>query len=110
MFGEPQVVDNNLAPNPVSVYLVQSGSPVTDVSFNFYFSKVLWMDDSNNVLFYNDVKMIDNMRYTLSKLSRNWDLVIRNVSESDEGIYRCVANTGPVNLKFYKLTVFGKIT
>jgi len=67
------------------------------------------MDKHDNVLYFNENRMIDDMRFAMSKLDRNWDLVIRKVDARDEGSYRCVANTVPIKLKYYQLTVFGKL-
>ena len=66
------------------------------------------MDKHDNVLYYNENRMIDDDRFTLSKLDRSWDLIIRRVTAKDEGSYRCVANTQPIKLKYYQLTIFGK--
>jgi len=66
------------------------------------------MDKHDNVLYFNENRMIDDMRFAMSKLDRNWDLVIRKVDARDEGSYRCVANTVPIKLN-YQLTVFGKL-
>lgn len=67
------------------------------------------MDELDNVLYYNDNKIIDSRRFTLKTgMGRNWDMMIHDVESSDEGLYRCVANTSPITIKYYKLTVFGR--
>lgn len=67
------------------------------------------MDKHDNVLYYNENRMIDDPRFMLTRLNRNWDLIIREIDIHDEGSYRCVANTAPIKLKFYQLTVYGKL-
>lgn len=66
------------------------------------------MDHYNNVLFYDDVRIIDDNRFSLFTKAKEWDLIIRDVKENDQGRYRCVANTSPIRLKYYELIVFGK--
>ena len=66
------------------------------------------MDEKDNVLYYNEARIIDDKRFTLLNMGRSWDLIIRSVNESDQGIYRCAANTIPIKLKYYKLDVFGR--
>lgn len=70
--------------------------------------QVVWMDKSDNVLYYNENPIIDDRRFTLSRYNRNWDLTIERVRASDAGTYRCVANIVPIKLKYYRLTVFGE--
>lgn len=65
------------------------------------------MDQYDNVLFYDDVRIIDDQRFTLAKREKKWDLVIHDVEQRDQGRYRCVANTSPIKLKYYELVIFG---
>lgn len=66
------------------------------------------MDEHDNVLYYNENKIIDNGRFMLTQRSKHWEMQIYEVRAEDEGLYRCVANTNPIKIKYYQLTVFGE--
>ena len=70
------------------------------------------MDKGDNVLFYNEERIIDDARFavTFDNSRTQWSMRIFGVSPKDNGRYRCVANTKPIKLKYYQLTVFGKLS
>ncbi|XP_067936456.1 neuronal growth regulator 1-like [Watersipora subatra] len=68
--------------------------------------RVIWMDKMSNVLYYNEQRMIDDTRFTVSVFDRNWNLNIINVDSSDEGEYQCIISTNPMQFHYYWLTIF----
>lgn len=68
------------------------------------------MDKYDNVLFFNDERIIDDPRFDLIQPNNMWNLRIQNVSPLDAGKYRCIINTEPIESKFYELIVYGKST
>lgn len=66
------------------------------------------MDKADNVLYYNEDRMIDDNRFNLTRTGNNWNLLINKISPLDAGQYRCVVNTDPVQVKFYGVAVLGK--
>ena len=70
--------------------------------------QVIWMDELDNVLFYNDLRIIDDPRFMMERAGSTWNLRIREVRSRDGGKYRCMANTDPMVIKFFDLTVFGE--
>ena len=65
------------------------------------------MDQHDNVLYYNENKIIDSNRFRLAQRDKDWTMEIYDVRVEDEGLYRCVANTNPIKIKYYQLVVFG---
>lgn len=65
------------------------------------------MDKYDNVLFWNDNRIIDDMRFEMLDQNSMWNLRIKEVSPLDAGKYRCVTNTEPVQYRFYELIVYG---
>ncbi|XP_067930991.1 lachesin-like [Watersipora subatra] len=69
-------------------------------------SAVAWMDKMDNVLFYNEQRIIDDERFEMLHSGNQWNLQIKNVSTLDGGQYRCLLNSSPVQLKFSDLIVY----
>lgn len=70
---------------------------------------MVWMDEFDNVLYYNENHVIDDIRFKLSHSGTKWDLIIQNVTRRDAGKYRCFSNAQPLQLHYYyDLVVLGK--
>jgi len=70
---------------------------------------MVWMDEFDNVLYYNENHVIDDIRFELSHSGTKWDLIIRNVTRRDAGKYRCFSNAQPLQLHYYyDLVVLGR--
>jgi len=67
------------------------------------------MDQYDNVLFFNENKMIDDPSFELMQSGSTWNLRINNIKARHAGRYRCVVNTVPIKMKYYELTVLGKL-
>lgn len=66
------------------------------------------MDKYDNVLFYNELRIIDDRRFELLRQGSTWNLRITGLVRRDAGKYRCVVNSDPVIFKYYELTVYGE--
>ncbi|XP_074650834.1 limbic system-associated membrane protein-like isoform X2 [Tubulanus polymorphus] len=74
--------------------------------------EVVWTDKSHQTLTYNDRRVVDDSRISIERpYKKEWNLVIRSVQHSDQGIYRCSVNTDPVKSKeiYLKIKVPPKI-
>ncbi|KAF6017053.1 hypothetical protein EB796_024639 [Bugula neritina] len=64
-------------------------------------TNMVWMDEFDNVLYYNENHVIDDIRFKLSHSGTKWDLIIQNVTRRDAGKYRCFSNAQPLQLHYY---------
>ncbi|KAK3757327.1 hypothetical protein RRG08_008988, partial [Elysia crispata] len=68
--------------------------------------EVIWLNNATTPLTLNDMRIIDDQRISIERPSMNeWNLHIRDIRPSDQGVYRCQANTFPVQTKEVNLTV-----
>ncbi|XP_074650351.1 opioid-binding protein/cell adhesion molecule homolog [Tubulanus polymorphus] len=71
--------------------------------------QVIWQRRKNNEdrsLTVNGRRITDDTRMSVDRpFKKEWNLSIRNVRMSDEGVYLCSVNTDPVTSKMIKLTV-----
>ncbi|XP_059141251.1 limbic system-associated membrane protein-like [Physella acuta] len=68
--------------------------------------QIVWTDQVSTVLTLEDRRIIDDERISLERpYTRDWNLHIRDVRYSDQGIYNCQINTNPVRLKTINLIV-----
>ncbi|XP_059175322.1 lachesin-like isoform X2 [Physella acuta] len=58
--------------------------------------KVVWVDQWDTVLTFNDQRVIDDMRLSVQhRNEREWNLQLDKVKHSDQGMYTCQVNTDP---------------
>ncbi|CAG5130421.1 unnamed protein product, partial [Candidula unifasciata] len=68
--------------------------------------QVVWTDQFSTLLTYEDRRIIDDERLSVERpYTRDWNLHIRDVRYSDQGIYNCQINTNPVKVKTVNLIV-----
>ncbi|BFY98117.1 hypothetical protein BsWGS_01157 [Bradybaena similaris] len=68
--------------------------------------QVVWTDQFSTLLTYEDRRIIDDERLSIERpFTRDWNLHIRDVRYSDQGIYNCQINTNPVKVKTVNLIV-----
>ena len=75
----------------------------------FYFFQVVWMDQYDNVLYYDTNRIIDNDNFELMRPGDGnmWNLRISQLAVKDEGRYRCIENSNPMQIQFFDLIVNG---
>lgn len=67
------------------------------------------MDKYDNVLYYNQDRIIDDSRFELMKQGEFiWNLRISNLAPRDSGKYRCLTNTETIQSILYDLIVYSK--
>ncbi|XP_055890403.1 opioid-binding protein/cell adhesion molecule homolog isoform X3 [Biomphalaria glabrata] len=68
--------------------------------------QVVWTDQVSTLLTFEDRRIIDDERLSVERpYTRDWNLHIRDVRYSDQGIYNCQINTSPVKIKTINLIV-----
>ncbi|KAK3763013.1 hypothetical protein RRG08_026925 [Elysia crispata] len=68
--------------------------------------KVIWTDEQATLLTHEDRRIIDDERISIERPYQfDWNLHIRDVRYSDQGIYRCQINTSPISIKIVNLFV-----
>ena len=85
-----------------------SGIASTLMVFLFFF-QVVWMDQYDNVLYYDTNRIIDNDNFELMRPGDGnmWNLRISQLAVKDEGRYRCIENSNPMQIQFFDLIVNG---
>ena len=75
----------------------------------FWFFQVVWMDQYDNVLYYDTNRIIDNDNFELMRPGDGnmWNLRISQLAVKDEGRYRCIENSNPMQIQFFDLIVNG---
>jgi hypothetical protein len=69
---------------------------------------VVWTDQFSTLLSYQERRIIDDERLSIERpFMKDWNLHIRNVRHSDQGVYNCQINTIPVKVKTINLRVEG---
>lgn len=69
------------------------------------------MDKYDNVLYYNEERIIDDERFILLQPDDSqWNLQIKDLSARDGGRYRCITNTDPILITYYDLIVQSKLS
>lgn len=68
------------------------------------------MDQYNNVLYYNNDRIIDNENFELIRPgdSNMWNLRITQLANKDEGRYRCIENSESIQIQYFDLIVNSK--
>ncbi|XP_050402216.1 opioid-binding protein/cell adhesion molecule homolog isoform X2 [Patella vulgata] len=68
--------------------------------------QVIWTDQWSTLLTFEDRRIIDDERISVERpFTKDWNLHIRHVKYSDQGIYNCQINTSPVKIKTVNLKV-----
>ncbi|KAL8582283.1 hypothetical protein ACOMHN_037040 [Nucella lapillus] len=68
--------------------------------------QVVWTDMFSTLLAYEDRRIIDDSRLSIERpFTKDWNLHIRKVKYSDQGLYNCQINTVPVKVKTVYLVV-----
>ncbi|XP_005092372.1 limbic system-associated membrane protein isoform X5 [Aplysia californica] len=96
----------------VNVTVKEKNTAILPCSVNFLGShEVVWTDQFSTLLTYQDRRIIDDERLSVERpYTRDWNLHIRDVRYSDQGIYNCQINTTPVKIKTINLVVLGRHT
>ncbi|XP_041367935.1 lachesin-like isoform X2 [Gigantopelta aegis] len=69
--------------------------------------QVVWTDQWSTLLTFEDRRIIDDERISVERpYTEDWNMHIRSVRYSDQGIYNCQVNTSPVKIKTVDLKVF----
>ncbi|XP_035824079.1 limbic system-associated membrane protein isoform X4 [Aplysia californica] len=91
----------------VNVTVKEKNTAILPCSVNFLGShEVVWTDQFSTLLTYQDRRIIDDERLSVERpYTRDWNLHIRDVRYSDQGIYNCQINTTPVKIKTINLVV-----
>ncbi|CAL1526562.1 unnamed protein product, partial [Lymnaea stagnalis] len=68
--------------------------------------QVVWTDQFSTLLTFEERRIIDDERLSVERpYTRDWNLHIREVRYSDQGIYNCQINTSPIMIKTINLIV-----
>ena len=69
---------------------------------------MVWTDKISTLLTHEDRRIIDDERISVERpFTQDWNLHIRDVKHSDQGLYNCQINTNPVLIKTVYLAVQG---
>ena len=72
--------------------------------------QIIWMNPRRILLSTEDRRVIDDSRMSVERpFVRDWNLLIRHVTVSDNGQFTCQINTDPIQIKRVWLTVHGTL-
>ncbi|XP_041374972.1 limbic system-associated membrane protein-like [Gigantopelta aegis] len=107
LFSGSVILEPNFDVPVVNVTVKESATAILPCSVKYLGQhQVVWTDQWSTLLTFEDRRIIDDERMSIERpYTKDWNLHIRSVKHSDQGVYHCQINTNPVKIKTVNLHV-----